>query len=370
MTTRLRRVWPVLALIATLVLPAVTSTAGSQSELDKIRAEREALLDRIQQHESEASSLEDRVDNLNKSMIETRRELAKLDAQIAGIQSRVRGAQARIDQTQARMDKIRDDATTQAVMLYKTGATETIDALLNSESLSELDDRVEFLGVAAEENTDALIEFGRLRLTIEDQHRELFARQKELTEVKLTEAAVLAELDKQHAQLAEDLAKLEARLDEEHRHEGNLAVAQARLEGDIQAALARESVEVLGTSARGFIWPLNGAITSYYGPRWGRMHTGIDIDGYSGQAIVASNSGRVVLSSYYSGYGNAVVIDHGGGISTLYAHMSAFDVRVGEDVSRGDVVGRVGCTGSCTGDHLHFEVRVNGNPVNPLDYLP
>ena len=367
---RLRAAWAVVALAVTVLVPAVASTAGSQTELEKIRAEREALLDRIQEHETEANSLEDRVDALNASMVDLRKELAKLDAQIAEIQSQVRGAQARIDDTQARMDRIRDDATTQAVMLYKTGATETIDALLNSESLSELDDRIEFLGVAAEQNTDALVEFGRLRLTIEDQHRELFARQKELTEVKITQAAVLAELDSQHEQLAADLAKLEAKLSAEHRHEGNLAVAEARLEGDIQAALARQSVEVLGTSARGFIWPLNGAITSYYGPRWGRMHTGIDIDGYTGQAIVASNSGRVILASYYSGYGNAVVIDHGGGLSTLYGHLSAFDVRAGEDISRGDVIGRVGCTGSCTGDHLHFEVRVNGNPVNPLDYLP
>lgn len=370
MAQKLRRAWAGLIFISVLIVPAVGSLAGTESQLEKIRAEREALLDRIQKHEAEANSLEGRVDHLNKKMVTLRKELDRLDAQIADIQSQVRGAQARIDETQAKMDKIREDATEQAVMLYKSGATDTIDALLNSRSLSELDDRIEFIGVAAEENTDALVEYGRLRLTIEDQHRELFARQQELQEVKLTQAAVLEELDKDHAELAAALSKLEATLDEEHRHEGNLAVAEAKLEGDIQAALARQSVEVLGTSARGYIWPLNGAITSYYGPRWGRMHTGIDIDGYTGQAIVASNSGRVVLASYYSGYGNAVVIDHGGGIATLYGHLSAYDISAGQDVSRGDVIGRVGCTGSCTGDHLHFEVRVNGNPVNPLDYLP
>jgi murein DD-endopeptidase MepM/ murein hydrolase activator NlpD len=123
-------------------------------------------------------------------------------------------------------------------------------------------------------------------------------------------------------------------------------------------------------SAQGFIWPLNGPITSGYGPRWGRMHTGIDIDGYAGQAIVASKAGRVIVASPYGGYGNAVVIDHGGGIATLYAHMSAFSVSSGNSVGQGQVVGSVGCTGSCTGDHLHFEVRVNGGAVNPLDYLP
>jgi len=100
------------------------------------------------------------------------------------------------------------------------------------------------------------------------------------------------------------------------------------------------------------------------------MHTGIDIDGTSGQPVVASKAGRVIVASYYGGYGNAVVIDHGGGVTTLYGHMSNFNVSNGQSVSQGAVVGYVGCTGSCTGDHLHFEVRVNGSPQDPLNYLP
>jgi murein DD-endopeptidase MepM/ murein hydrolase activator NlpD len=100
------------------------------------------------------------------------------------------------------------------------------------------------------------------------------------------------------------------------------------------------------------------------------MHTGIDIDGYSGQPIVAAKDGVVVLAEYYSGYGNAVVIDHGGGYATPYGHMSRFAVRNGQSVEQGEIIGYVGCTGSCTGDHLHFEVRINGDPVDPMPYLP
>jgi len=126
----------------------------------------------------------------------------------------------------------------------------------------------------------------------------------------------------------------------------------------------------LQESEEGFIWPLDGPITSPYGPRWGRMHTGIDIDGVTGEPVIASAEGTVVLASYYSGYGNAVIIDHGNGFSTLYGHLSSIDVDSGDEVRQGQVVGAVGCTGHCTGDHLHFEIRIDGTPLDPLPYLP
>lgn len=118
-------------------------------------------------------------------------------------------------------------------------------------------------------------------------------------------------------------------------------------------------------------WPLNGAITSYFGPRDGRSHAGIDIDGVTGQPVGAAASGVVTTSGYNpGGYGNVVVIDHGGGVSTLYSHLDSLALRVGDAVSAGDVIGTVGCTGRCFGDHVHFEVRINGVAVDPLLYLP
>lgn len=123
-------------------------------------------------------------------------------------------------------------------------------------------------------------------------------------------------------------------------------------------------------SDEGMIWPLGGAITSYYGPRGDDFHTGIDIDGETGDPVVAAAGGTVMLAGRMSGYGNAVVIDHGGGLATLYGHLSVTTVSAGDVLDQGEVVGLVGCTGSCTGSHLHFEVRVNGAPVDPLPYLP
>jgi murein DD-endopeptidase MepM/ murein hydrolase activator NlpD len=121
-------------------------------------------------------------------------------------------------------------------------------------------------------------------------------------------------------------------------------------------------------SSSGFVWPTSGTVTSGYGPRWGRMHEGIDIAAPTGTSVRAAAAGRVIIAGSMGGYGSVVVIDHGGGISTLYAHLSSIWVG-GGTVSQGQGIGAVGCTGSCTGPHLHFEVRVNGSPVNPLSYL-
>ncbi len=122
-------------------------------------------------------------------------------------------------------------------------------------------------------------------------------------------------------------------------------------------------------SSSGLIWPVNGPITSPYGMRWGSLHPGIDIGAGMGTPIHAAAAGTVVAAAYSGGYGNLIVIDHGGGLATAYAHQSSFALGAGTQVAQGQVIGYVGSTGFSTGPHLHFEVRVNGSPVDPMGYL-
>ena len=117
-------------------------------------------------------------------------------------------------------------------------------------------------------------------------------------------------------------------------------------------------------------WPLVDRVTSEYGPRWGRMHQGIDIAGAHGAPILSSESGRVDFAGWIGGYGNTLIVDHGGGMSTLYGHLYGFAVTVGQTVSIGQTLGYVGNSGLSQGPHLHFEVRIDGAPVNPRTYLP
>jgi murein DD-endopeptidase MepM/ murein hydrolase activator NlpD len=121
----------------------------------------------------------------------------------------------------------------------------------------------------------------------------------------------------------------------------------------------------------GFIWPVNGTLNSRFGPRWGSFHSGIDLGAAYGTGVAAAASGQVVLASYSGyGYGNYIIVRHGDGSETLYAHLSSIWVSLGQYVGQGEIIGAVGCTGWCTGPHLHFEVRIGGSPVDPLAYLP
>jgi murein DD-endopeptidase MepM/ murein hydrolase activator NlpD len=197
----------------------------------------------------------------------------------------------------------------------------------------------------------------------------LFAKRDELATNIDNKTKAQNQLAENKAELDSKLAQVSEKLVQDKSHEADLLAENAELKARILQAQAPPGVTITGPSVAGFIWPLNNAVTSPYGPRWGRMHTGIDIDGYTGEPIVASKGGNVIQAGSMSGYGNAVVIDHGGGISTLYAHMSSIAVS-GGSIQQGQHVGNVGCTGSCTGDHLHFEVRVNGSPTDPMQYLP
>ncbi len=121
-----------------------------------------------------------------------------------------------------------------------------------------------------------------------------------------------------------------------------------------------------------FMRPVAGALQSPFAYRWGRLHSGVDLDGETGDPVRAALPGVVTAVGYlrsYSGYGLSVRIRHNARLETLYAHLVAAEVRAGEAVRGGDVIARVGCTGSCTGSHLHFEVRVRGNPMDPLRYI-
>jgi murein DD-endopeptidase MepM/ murein hydrolase activator NlpD len=157
--------------------------------------------------------------------------------------------------------------------------------------------------------------------------------------------------------------------------------AQSAIEGSLSAQIRAEEAAARASrggdgnfdprsSAFGLAWPLRGPVTSGFGYRWGRMHQGIDIGVPVGTPIHAAKSGTVIFVGSMSGYGNVVIIDHGGGFSTLYAHQSRTASSKGQQVSQGQVIGYSGNTGHSTGPHLHFETRINGNPQDPRRYLP
>ena len=137
------------------------------------------------------------------------------------------------------------------------------------------------------------------------------------------------------------------------------------------AAAPPAAPEIVYVASIGYAWPISGTFWSGFGPRWGSFHKGIDLGADYGSGIAAAASGQVILSTYSdNGYGNYVIVRHDDGSETLYAHMSERYVSLGQYVNQGEILGAVGCTGWCQGNHLHFEIHIGGSPVNPLNYLP
>jgi murein DD-endopeptidase MepM/ murein hydrolase activator NlpD len=194
------------------------------------------------------------------------------------------------------------------------------------------------------------------------------AQQRELERTRAAVAAREAALGGARREKQTTLASTRESGSELQRHIAGLEAASSQVTAQLRGSGPLPAGPVRRGSG-GFIWPVNGPVSSPFGMRWGRLHAGVDISAPAGTPIRAAAGGRVAMAGWMGGYGQYTCIQHGGGLSTCYAHQSSIGVGGGASVSQGQVIGSVGCTGSCFGDHLHFEVRVNGSPVDPMGYL-
>jgi murein DD-endopeptidase MepM/ murein hydrolase activator NlpD len=271
------------------------------------------------------------------------------------------------------------------VAIYQTENVDTLAVLLSASSFSDLIEQLDYLNQVGELDRRITGEVSAAK----DQIRRARERTKR-TRAQVAEVtqAIAVKTDRARAErdrlLASQNALSVARSEkqstlasvrhdrEEYLHEvAGLEQVSGQLAAQIQGAQATlsSSGSTSAPSSSGFIWPVSGPVTSTFGMRWGRMHEGIDIGAASGTPIHAAASGTVISAGWLGGYGNLIVIDHGGGLATAYAHMSGYAASSGQPVAQGQTIGFVGCTGHCFGSHLHFEVRINGIPVDPLGYL-
>jgi len=256
--------------------------------------------------------------------------------------------------------------------MYKNSNETTLDILLQSKNITEFLERLELISRISKRDKQIVEDMNLAKQEVEYK-RMLKVTEKIETQKKVEEkkdrldsiVASRADLERQIQQSRNRIAVLEKQekeLLEKSKEMNNLIVT-----------LSRRAKYVEGQ----MVWPLQytTTITSPYGNRRHpilkkyTMHTGIDIGGKSGESILAANKGTVIISGWQNAYGNTVVIDHGGGITTLYAHCSKILVKNGKEVKAGEVIAKVGSTGWSTGPHLHFEVRVNGETKNPLNYV-
>jgi murein DD-endopeptidase MepM/ murein hydrolase activator NlpD len=272
------------------------------------------------------------------------------------------------------------------VEIYTTERTSTLTVVLESSNFSELLDQLDFLNEIGRQDEKVTREVKRAKNQMQEVRN---ATRKTRRQVAATTREVAARTTEQRAvrdQLAWDQRELatarrdkratlaDVREDKAHaiEHMRSLQEESATLAARIRSAQS-SSVVVPGQtgepSAAGFIWPVQGVLTSGFGWRWGRMHEGIDLAVPVGTPVVAAAAGTVIVAGWFGGYGNLVVVDHGNGFATAYGHNTSVTVGVGQLVAQGQLISYSGSTGHSTGPHVHFEVRVNGTAVDPLGYL-
>lgn len=347
------------------------SLAGKVAVLDAMRAEAEARV----------TALEDQLDHLDGRIKAKQQQLTAAQKRMAVLTSELQDVLADLG---SRTDVFVD----RAVAAYKAGPTAAVEGVLSSGDFNSLIDRYEYYQAALDADSALLDEIETLRDGVEGRRMEVERRQDEISEAKIAllkdRAAIEVIHQERKAILTEReqiVAEKESLLSEVRGRQRHYEEVVAQLEEDaaeIRALLAAQASESAGPFPTGggqLLWPAAGPLTSGYGyrthPIFGdtRLHTGIDIGAGYGAPVIAADAGTVVFAGVMSGYGNAIVIDHGNGLATTYNHLSSFLVAGGQGVARGSQIGAVGCTGYCTGPHLHFEVRVNGSPVDPMPYL-
>jgi murein DD-endopeptidase MepM/ murein hydrolase activator NlpD len=385
----LRRVLPA-ALLCALAL-AAPARAGLQDRIDATQSK----IDRAENHKgvltSEIDALSGRIDRLEGEVAVLRNREAAVQADLAAKQAELDRAEARLGRAHDRIVELRlhlrrslRDLRALLYSIYQSGTPDVLGVILNADGYDDLAARTEYLDSIQTQN-EAIV--GRVR-DLRDQTR-ITVRRLRATKLQIQAArdAIAAQkrelartrgaIESQQAALEATRGTRQAAVDEINGHIDHLSEIHDDLQQKLQAQIAAQTGGVAplaagpvgAPSAAGLIWPVSGPITSGYGYRWGRLHEGIDIAVPEGTPIRAAASGTVIIAGWTGGYGNYTCIDHGGGLSTCYGHQSGYAVSAGDSVVQGQIIGYSGNTGSSTGPHVHFEVRINGASTDPLGYL-
>jgi murein DD-endopeptidase MepM/ murein hydrolase activator NlpD len=356
-----------------------------QGKLSARKQQEQALRDQVAGYTSQIRTLEAKAGGVSLKLESLEADLSLHQKRLDALNALFRLQSKRFAFLEAEYAESIRTLNRRLVDIYESDQASTLDVFLGASNVQEALDQVAFMTdigvqdrrIATEvSHAKAQVKAARaktkkLRANVESETKVISARAEQTRFVRNELLGARDQIATTKQQKLTDLSELTAAERAEAEEIDSLQASSAALTARIQAAQAnRSSGSASSTpSSAGLIWPASGPVTSPFGWRWGRMHEGIDIGASYGSAIHAAASGTVIYCGWESGYGNLVVIDHGGNLATAYGHQSAIAVTCGQQVSQGQVIGYVGSTGHSTGPHLHFEVRINGAPVDPLGYL-
>lgn len=383
---------------AVLLAALVSPSAALPSDLtDRIRAERlkkEAIDRRLHQKRVELNAATIRVTGLQSSLDRTNRSIGQVNSRLDALDSQAAETQRRLAWNTVQLDAARktlalhDKALKRRLVdTYERGDLGYISVLMAARTFSDFVERWHDLSLLIAANQRAVRQRKAAANKVAAAQADLQATQIALEQQQQAQQRTRNQL----AILAQERGNLVALADAQRRHvagevaeiEGLSASEEAQLEAlirerEAQLAAARKAAGITGpgnTAPGALAWPITGTITSPFGWRHNpfggsnEFHQGLDIAAAYGTTVTAAAAGTVIQAGWYGGYGNYILIDHGGGMSTGYGHLSRIFVSNGQEVQRGQAIGAEGSTGASTGPHLHFEVRISGKPVDPIGYL-
>lgn len=374
-----RRLWAgllcALFMSSTLLVPAyaakVSSLKNDKSAIDSQIKSQEA---KLKEKKKEKADIFDQLQDINSSIEEADKKIEDIHNKKAETEKAIAATEKELKEAEARLEERTEIFGTRLKEIYKQGDVDYLEVLMEATSFRDFLVRYHLLEKIAEQDMDLLEEIENEHNVIVEKQAKLETDKKELAALEQEAQESIQVLEQKKGEKKKIMASLETEKAAIEKGLAELEKASNAVAAQIRAAQSRPTA-YSGKSSGQFLWPVSGPITSDFGwrvhPVLGtrRLHTGIDIGVGSGTPIHAADAGAVISAGWMGAYGNAVVIDHGGGLSTLYGHMSSIGVRAGQTVSAGQVIGKVGSTGWSTGPHLHFEVRRNGDPVNPMGYL-
>jgi murein DD-endopeptidase MepM/ murein hydrolase activator NlpD len=350
-----------------------------QEKIAAAQARESALASEIASVESKIRDLQARVGDVSSRLSTLERELALQREKLERITRLYNLQTERLNYLRRQYGIAVERLNDRLVEIYESEDVTTLDVILSSGSFTDVIEQIDYLRDLGSQDLHISRQVNSAKVQMHHERAKTAKTKRRVETVTRTIAVRTAQVRSVRDRLLVSqrglkaakstkrgqLASVEASKEDFIREVAGLQAASAQLSAQLQSSA---STSYDGTpSASGFIWPVSGPVVSGFGMRWGRMHEGIDIGAGYGAPVRSVANGTVIHAGWMGGYGNLVVVDHGGGLSTAYAHLSS--IVAGGGVSQGQVVGYIGCTGHCFGPHLHFEVRVNGGAVDPLGYL-
>lgn len=357
------------------VTQAVTDMDKYQQELDDISRRIDQQQQQLDQANRQAKSVTNQINVIELDMDKTESEIEYLNKRMNFLNQQLGITNNEMKNAQASLDERSRVLGSRLKQLYMDGEQQYLEVLLDSSDLTDFLAHFDMMEKIVGNDMQLLRDIEQDRIKVATRKVELENQQIQVNQVKSDNQDKHGYLQQQGKEKEKVLASIESQKDSYAKAMDELEADSRQLEKIIRDLQSKDNKPKQGTG--GFIWPLTSyhSVSSDYGMRYHpilktqRMHTGMDIPAPQGTPIKAAQSGEVILAGWYGAYGQAVIIDHGGGVATLYGHQSSLKVSVGQQVSKGDTIGLVGSTGWSTGAHLHFEVRVNGKEANPHNYV-